>query len=302
MHVSVIIPVYNAARFLEEAIESVLMQQEVKEILLIDDGSKDASLSICQRYVASHPRIIKLLQHPGNNNLGAGETRNLGILQATSKYVAFLDADDKYLPLRFTETINTFEKRHDADGVYETVGMMKEEHGLSEDVVQRAGAEQARVVCDDPSRLFSTLAIAKSGYIHLNGLTLKRSSINASLLFDPALRQCQDTDLLLRWSASKTLYGTNPDRHVALRRVHDQNRVFNLDEALYYRYLCMRKCALNEFYGSVDRKAKWAILNRLARASSLVTTIRSWPVPVTPFRILVFVTFLIRHPRVLINL
>jgi hypothetical protein len=103
----------------------------------------------------------------------------------------------------------------------------------------------------------------------------------------------------LRWSASKTLYGTHPDRIVALRRVHDANRVFNIEEALHFRYLCMRKCALNGFYGSRDRNANWQILNRMARASRIFRVFKSVPIPATPMRLAVIVSFLLTHPRLI---
>lgn len=302
MRVSVIIPVYNAKRFLAEAIESVLIQPEVSEILLVEDGSHDGSIEICRTFQDRYPGRVRLLQHPAAENRGAGETRNLGMLNASSEFIAFLDADDLYLPNRFVKTETLFLSSSEADGVYETVGTVREEHGLSEVIIRRAGAEQARIEPTTPSQLFRTLAMAKSGYIHLNGVTIRRSSMDASIMFDPELRQCQDTDFLLRWSASKKLFGVDPAREVALRRVHDQNRVFNMDEALHFRYLCMRKCALHQFYGSKDRAANWQILNRMARATTMVRKAKQLHLPISPFRLSIIVVFLISRPRVIAGL
>lgn len=301
MQISVVIPVYNAARHLAESIESALMQPEVKEVLLIEDASKDDSLAICSSYASRNDDRVKLLIHPRNINKGAGESRNLGILNAAGEYVAFLDADDFYLPGRFAETLLVFQRNSNSDGVYETVGSRKEEHGLSKDMAHRAGTLVSRIVPVDPEKLFELLALAKQGYIHLNGLTLRRSSIEPDLLFDPILKQCQDTDFLLRWSARKKLYGGNPDRIVAIRRVHDQNRVFNIEETLKYRYLCLRKCALNSFYSARSGKARWAILNRMARASKAVLFAKKRRIPVTPLRLLFISTFLLRYPGILFS-
>ena len=298
MRVSVIIPVYNAERFLEQAVASVLRQPEVQEIFLVDDGSTDNSMQLSKRLAAHHPKTIKVLCHPDGKNHGPAATRNLGLASACCEYIAFLDADDLYLENRFTETIKAFDAHASADGVYETVRMLKEDHHLSESITRRAGGEFARLDCPNPNHLFAMLARAKNGYIHLNGLTLRRESIDSSLYFDPTLIQCQDTDFMLRLSARRRLYGAPMDRVVAYRRVHDTNRVFDVREAMHYSRVCMRKCARNGFYGLKDMRAKWSILNRMARASVLVVLVKRWNLPVTPFRLLIIAAFLIANPRV----
>lgn len=100
IEISVIIPVYNAAEFLEKAVKSAAYFDEVKEIILAEDQSTDHSLEICRRLVSEIPKV-KLFQHPNGENRGAGASRNLGIDHATSDFIAFLDADDYYLPNRF---------------------------------------------------------------------------------------------------------------------------------------------------------------------------------------------------------
>jgi glycosyltransferase involved in cell wall biosynthesis len=97
--VSVVIIFLDAARFLEEAIESVLAQQyEDWELLLIDDGSTDASGAIARRCARRKPNQIRYLTHPAHENRGMSASRNLGIREARGEYVAFLDADDVWLP------------------------------------------------------------------------------------------------------------------------------------------------------------------------------------------------------------
>jgi glycosyltransferase involved in cell wall biosynthesis len=97
--VSVIVPVWNGERFLAEAVESVRAQTYADwELLLIDDGSTDGSAAICRRYAALDPARIRFLQHPGGVNRGRCRTRNLGIASSRGDLVAFLDADDVYLP------------------------------------------------------------------------------------------------------------------------------------------------------------------------------------------------------------
>jgi len=90
--VSVIIPAYNGAAFLPEAIDSVLAQDyEPLEILVVDDGSTDDTHDVLRPYA---PRIRYFYQE----NRGPSAARNLGIERARGDLIAFLDADDRWLP------------------------------------------------------------------------------------------------------------------------------------------------------------------------------------------------------------
>lgn len=120
--VSVIIPVYNAGPFIRQAVESALAQPETAEVVLVEDNSPDDSLAACQKLAREYPQV-RLFQHPGGINRGAGPSRNLGIINSTRDFIAFLDADDFYLPGRFTVVRQVFAERPDCDGVYEAVGM-----------------------------------------------------------------------------------------------------------------------------------------------------------------------------------
>ena len=99
MKVSVIIPVYNTAKYLDECIESVV-NQSVKdlEIILVDDGSTDGSPDICDKWANRDVRI-KVIH---KENEGLGYTRNRGIVAARGEYLSFLDSDD-------TLDLNTYE-------------------------------------------------------------------------------------------------------------------------------------------------------------------------------------------------
>lgn len=91
--VSVIVPVYNAEKYLREAIESVLNQTYTDfELLLINDRSTDKSREICEEYSKKDERII-LLENDTENH-GPGPTRNIGLDNATGDFIYFMDADD----------------------------------------------------------------------------------------------------------------------------------------------------------------------------------------------------------------
>lgn len=91
MLVSIIIPVYNAERYIERCIDSVIKQSHTNwELLLIDDGSRDSSGSICDKYSLTDNRIH--VYHKQNG--GVSSARNLGIEKANGEWIAFVDADD----------------------------------------------------------------------------------------------------------------------------------------------------------------------------------------------------------------
>lgn len=102
--VSVITPVFNAADVLTRTIASVQAQTfENWELILIDDGSTDESAATCAKLVAEDPRLRLFRQ---NANTGAAAARNAGLNAANGRYVAFLDADDEWLPTKLQEQLD----------------------------------------------------------------------------------------------------------------------------------------------------------------------------------------------------
>lgn len=100
--ISVIIPVYMVAVYLRECVDSVLNQSyDNIEIILVDDGSKDESASICDDYAAHHKNVIAVHKKNG----GLSDARNAGICRATGDYILFLDGDDFYDDLKAIERL-----------------------------------------------------------------------------------------------------------------------------------------------------------------------------------------------------
>jgi glycosyltransferase involved in cell wall biosynthesis len=109
--VSAIIIFLNGERFIGEAIESILAQTMDRwELLLVDDGSTDRSTEIALQYKNGYPKKIKYLEHEGHRNLGMSASRNLGLGVAQGEYIAFLDADDVWLPQRLERHVEVFDK------------------------------------------------------------------------------------------------------------------------------------------------------------------------------------------------
>ncbi len=228
-NVSVIIPVYNAAKYVRQAVESALAQPETAEVILVEDGSPDDSLSVCWALAEKNEKV-HLYQHPGGVNRGAGPSRNLGIEKSTAPLIAFLDADDFYLPGRFAVVKQRFEEYSDCDGVYDAVGRHFEDdtgkaRWKASTMAQVEITALAKPVA--PEALFEVLIKGFSGHIHLNGLVIRREILKKSGMMNDAIADTlhEDSDFILRLGASGKLYAGSLEQPVAMRRVHAENRV-----------------------------------------------------------------------------
>lgn len=252
MKISVIVPVYNAAKYIRQAVESALVQPEVAEVLLIEDASPDNALEICRKLEREYDKV-KLLRHPNGENKGAGASRNLGIRYAKHKFVSFLDADDYYLPDRFTNCVQLFNQSVDIDGVY---GIAKHEYTTVRlekiyKQIYRKKESYTRLLGVLPQDVFSALMGGGNGYFHINTLTVKKDFFKKIGYFDESLKQTQDTDMFLRMSLEGNLYSDN-EKPIAVVRIHGENRVLNTKEAIAYRNKLMQKWMikmLEEDYG-----------------------------------------------------
>jgi teichuronic acid biosynthesis glycosyltransferase TuaG len=122
--ISVITPFYNSEKFLDQTIQSVVNQTYSQwELLLVNDASIDNSKNIAEKYSAADSRIqlINL-----NKNSGAGVARNSGTQMAKGKYIAFLDADDVWLPHKL-ETQLEFMEKHQANLCFSSYLLMDEQ-------------------------------------------------------------------------------------------------------------------------------------------------------------------------------
>ena len=107
LRVSVITLFLNGEAYLAEAIESVIAQTFTNwEFLLVDDGSGPAATAIAKEYAARLPGRIRYLEHPNHENRGMSATRNLGIRHARGELIAFIDADDIWLPSKLAAHVD----------------------------------------------------------------------------------------------------------------------------------------------------------------------------------------------------
>lgn len=116
--VSAIIIFLNGERYIEEAIESILAQTLTDwELILVDDGTTDKATAIARRFAETYPGKIRYVEHPGHENRGMSASRNAGLRVARGKYIAFLDADDIWLPEHLTHHAEILEAHPDVSMV-----------------------------------------------------------------------------------------------------------------------------------------------------------------------------------------
>lgn len=144
--VSVVTIFLNGATYIEEAIDSVIAQTMTEwELLLVDDGSTDASTRIAQDYAARYPGKIRYLEHPGHVNRGMSASRNLGIRNARAPLLAFIDADDVWLPGKLAGQVAILDSHPDVGMVCGSVTYWRSWTGGADRLV-RTGPVQDRIV------------------------------------------------------------------------------------------------------------------------------------------------------------
>jgi hypothetical protein len=222
--ISVVIPVYNAEHYVREAVRSAVAQPEVVEVLLVEDGSPDGSLGVCEQ-LTDELDAVRLLRHPGGANRGAAASRNLGIGASSAGLVAFLDADDFYLPGRFNAAAAMLEAWADIDGVYEAVGTYFQDEAARErwrrDGRRVLTTVRARV---PPEELLRAFRQPDLGRFCTDGIVVRKTLFERTGLFDEGLDMSEDTVMWMKMAAVGRLAPGSIDAPVAMRRVHSGNR------------------------------------------------------------------------------
>lgn len=107
--VSIIIPTYNCEEYIEQTIQSVLLQTYIHwEMIIIDDASQDNSLKIINKYLEQDKRIKLIIN---KKNIGVAQSRNTGIKVSSGDYIALLDSDDIWFPRKLEKQIKLMQKK-----------------------------------------------------------------------------------------------------------------------------------------------------------------------------------------------
>ena len=228
--VSVIIPVFNAAQYLTCAVESALAQPEVGEVVLVDDGSTDNSPAVAAALMAQHPGRVACVSHEGGANRGPGESRNLGLRRASSPIIAFLDADDWYLP-------GCFAFDREAFAADPALGMVRHSLGNGWDPDDEAqswfvgytGSARARarfhsrVDGVSPSDYFYSLYPLGNVGSGVAGVVTLRKALAESVGGFPPRDWAEDVTFHLKVAAVGRVAFADMERPMAMRRIHADN-------------------------------------------------------------------------------
>lgn len=174
--ISVITIFWNSEAFITEAIDSVLAQSYRSfELVLVDDGSTDASSAIARSYAKAYPDRVRYLDHPQHANRGMSASRNAGIALARGDLIAFNDADDVWLENSLRERVAILDA-HPEVGLLAGATIYWESWRGGEDQAQLSGHVQNRVV-QPPEALLSVYPLGKSEAPGMCSLLVRRSMI-----------------------------------------------------------------------------------------------------------------------------
>ncbi|MBB1295369.1 glycosyltransferase family 2 protein [Pseudoalteromonas sp. SR41-4] len=175
--VSIIMPAYNAEKYIKQSIESVISQSYSNwELLITDDRSTDETQRIVEEYASKDPRIKLYIN---SENGGAGVARNNSIKQANGRFIAFLDADDQWLPEKLTRQLNF---------------MLKNNYAFTFTAYQKLEGETPKSTVIPPS--FTTYKKLLSGNV-IGCLTAMYDTSALGKQYMPLIRKRQDMGLWL---------------------------------------------------------------------------------------------------------
>ncbi len=219
--VSVVTPVFNGARFLAEAIDSVLAQTyPTVEIVVVDDGSTDRTPEI----IASYPNVHGLRQE----RAGQAAARNRGVAAATGEYVAFLDADDVMLPDRLERQVAYLRERPEYACVLGRQRIAVEPGVEPPEWVGKAGVDGG-----------------ESELVQPMSALVRRTALERIGPFDASFRYAEDVDWLFRAQDGDVGVGILDDV-VVVRRIHGANLTYDVES-------CQRE-AVRALKGRIDRR------------------------------------------------
>ena len=227
--VSIIVPVYNGAKYIGECLDSLLVQTYKNfEIIIVDDGSTDNLMSVLKNYEGLNSNIVLLKKSNG----GVSSARNAGIKSAHGEYLMFVDADDKILSEKFIEELVKLEKfDYVVSGLTHRHILVDEQYDDRESVLKSAFGFQ---VCDLPDEFFI------NGFVHTSCSKLYRRSviINNNIKF-PKTRLSEDSFFNIEYLKHIQSWAiSNPAYYCYMHRCHGMNataKFYDTDIDVYVR-------------------------------------------------------------------
>jgi glycosyltransferase involved in cell wall biosynthesis len=205
--ISVVIPAYNSASFVGEAITSVLTQTvPATEIVVVDDGSTDDTAAVAAAALERAPATIRT-QVIRQLNGGVPVARNTGLLHSSGEFVTFLDADDLILPDHFRHVLECLAAHPEAVMAFADTVEFDGDGDRPESVFvksrdRRTAITAVPAACPDSRLLTSglTASLLEGNYIPNSTTVIRREALSRSGAFDPVFQIGEDRDLYLRLS------------------------------------------------------------------------------------------------------
>ncbi len=273
--VSVIVPAYNVARFIDGAIESVLAQSfEDFELLIINDGSTDATVEHCLRHSDSRLRIIN------QKNRGLAGARNSGIREAQGEYLAFLDADDLWREDKLARHVAHLDAREDV-GVSYSVSQFMDDAGTLLPMYQLPKLEDVAphdVLCRNPVGNGSAPVIRREVFEAIMTMD-DRYGAPEPVYFDPDFRQSEDIECWTRIAATTSWQFEGLSQPLTLYRLNSGGLSASVDKqfASWEHFIEKARGYAPELigrYGSLARAYQYRYLSRRAVWSDEPVTAR----------------------------
>jgi len=196
--ISVVIPVHNRAEPVAHAIDSVLSQTfKDFELVAVDDGSTDNSVEVIDGFADSRVRLVKLVRNSGSN-----AARNAGIAAAQGDILCFLDSDDLFLPGKLEHVAKRFDKEPTLDVLVDSfVRMCSPWAGKPLVEVHNPNSNSTA----DFERALFTRELSKA----TSAISVRREAAVRAGAFDPAVKQRQDFDFLIRLAETANCASTS---------------------------------------------------------------------------------------------
>ncbi len=241
--VSIVLPYLNMARYLPAAVESVLAQTYAEwELILVDDGSQPVEARLARNLIGRNAPRMRALTPPDGLSHGASAARNLGIADARGDYVAFLDADDIWLPEKLARQVDLLEQFPYAAMTFARVRYFSDDpHGAPE--YDQPFDPLHEGVYEPPQLTLEFLRDA-SIYPCPTAVLVRREALRAVSGFDPRFRKVR-TDLVA-WTKINTHFAVHADSRIVARyRQHPASSVAQMNaagdylqyELAFYRWL-----------------------------------------------------------------
>lgn len=249
--IGVIVPCYNGAAFVAQTLESVLAQTANVELVVVDDGSTDATPALLERY---GPRIT-VVRHQGGVNRGLSASRNLGIQHTTAPYLSFLDADDLWHPDKLAIEARVMDTHPDVGVVVSGCYAIDPENKRLYDYPPFEKIASA----DLPSRLLLDCFIQTPGQA-----LIRRSVLETVGCFDSNLLSAEDHDMWLRL-AEVTRFVFLEDRTVAYRRHPSSMSNAGAKRMWQQAFSVLEKAEHRRYYGRVAVHRRAVLHYRMAQ-------------------------------------